>query len=209
MSTEAYRRWLEKPGNREKERERKRLWKKNNKEKVAAQARRRRAEIPDESRQKKREWRDRNKDAVNAQQTQWRKNNPEKTKEYGQRRYWDNREEYLAKQRERAATRENWRWHRARGHMRNVVGRYPNSTVGDGSENPELLELWMFTAFECGCKYCGSKDDMHVDHIVPLSRGGEHRWENLQPLCRRCNIGKNDMLEDEFYAWVSSIKESK
>ncbi len=29
-----------------------------------------------------------------------------------------------------------------------------------------------------------------LDHIVPISRGGEHTYRNTQLLCRRCNLNK-------------------
>ena len=50
------------------------------------------------------------------------------------------------------------------------------------------------------CRACGAspaKDpgvELHVDHIVPWSRGGETRLENLQTLCSRCNLGKSNVL---------------
>lgn len=35
-----------------------------------------------------------------------------------------------------------------------------------------------------------------VDHIIPLSKGGApYDPQNLQPLCRRCNIAKKDRVE--------------
>lgn len=46
------------------------------------------------------------------------------------------------------------------------------------------------------CKICGiaSKDGakLHVDHIVPVSKGGKTTLSNLQTLCDRCNKGKSD-----------------
>jgi hypothetical protein len=48
------------------------------------------------------------------------------------------------------------------------------------------------------CVLCGrspAKDasvELHVDHIVPFSRGGLCRIENLQTLCEQCNFGKGD-----------------
>jgi hypothetical protein len=50
----------------------------------------------------------------------------------------------------------------------------------------------------CLCRMCGAspaKDPavtLHVDHIVPWSRGGETVLANLQTLCAVCNIGKGD-----------------
>lgn len=35
-----------------------------------------------------------------------------------------------------------------------------------------------------------------IDHIVPVSKGGEHTLDNVQPLCRSCNSQKNDKTED-------------
>ena len=41
---------------------------------------------------------------------------------------------------------------------------------------------------------------MHVDHIVPLSRGGRHSIGNLQMLCQRHNTSKSNRLEIEVSA---------
>ena len=39
------------------------------------------------------------------------------------------------------------------------------------------------------CQYCGNAAE-DVDHVLPRSRGGEHRWENVVAACRRCNAWK-------------------
>lgn len=41
------------------------------------------------------------------------------------------------------------------------------------------------------CQYCGSPAE-NIDHVVPRSRGGEHRWENVVAACRRCNTRKGN-----------------
>ena len=40
------------------------------------------------------------------------------------------------------------------------------------------------------CQICGSKDDLTVDHIIPIIYRGENHTDNFQTLCRSCNSGK-------------------
>ena len=40
------------------------------------------------------------------------------------------------------------------------------------------------------CQECGSRGKLEVDHIVPISRGGDGKIENLRILCRSCNRKK-------------------
>ena len=43
------------------------------------------------------------------------------------------------------------------------------------------------------CKCCGRKgtrEDLEIDHIVPVAKGGKSEWNNLQTLCPRCNKEK-------------------
>ncbi|MGA3019216.1 MAG: HNH endonuclease [Bryobacteraceae bacterium] len=48
------------------------------------------------------------------------------------------------------------------------------------------------------CKLCGRSPateqscQLHVDHIVPFSKGGKTTFENLQALCLQCNVGKSN-----------------
>lgn len=51
------------------------------------------------------------------------------------------------------------------------------------------------------CAICGrSANDgiiLHVDHIIPISKGGETIPSNLQTLCEDCNLGKSDKLPNQ------------
>lgn len=44
------------------------------------------------------------------------------------------------------------------------------------------------------CGICGEAimEDFHLDHILPLSRGGEHCYENVQLAHPFCNLSKNN-----------------
>lgn len=51
------------------------------------------------------------------------------------------------------------------------------------------------------CAYCGVKDvKFHIDHIIPISRGGRNELANLCVACQPCNHSKyNKTLEE----WLS------
>jgi len=43
------------------------------------------------------------------------------------------------------------------------------------------------------CTQCKShNNDLEIDHVVPISRGGKNNFENLQLLCSKCNRTKSD-----------------
>ncbi len=45
------------------------------------------------------------------------------------------------------------------------------------------------------CIECGSKDNLHFDHILPFSKGGSSVLvENIQLFCARHNLQKSDKL---------------
>lgn len=49
------------------------------------------------------------------------------------------------------------------------------------------------------CQLCGATQadgvKLHVDHIIPISKGGTSDIDNLRTLCEICNRGKGDQLE--------------
>ena len=47
------------------------------------------------------------------------------------------------------------------------------------------------------CNYCGSENDLCMDHIWPFSLGGENTYDNLQTLCQSCNSDKSDQINWE------------
>lgn len=47
------------------------------------------------------------------------------------------------------------------------------------------------------CIYCGSKSE-HLDHVIPLSRGGNHSVGNLVAACKKCNLQKNNKFITEW-----------
>jgi 5-methylcytosine-specific restriction endonuclease McrA len=57
---------------------------------------------------------------------------------------------------------------------------------------------WMLLVVACdgSCVKCRAFERMHKDHILPIVHGGSDAINNLQPLCRRCNLGKRGDTTD-------------
>lgn len=57
-----------------------------------------------------------------------------------------------------------------------------------------MLEKWQRT-----CAYCGIKGiPLHIEHLVPKSRGGSDRASNLTLACEPCNVRKGTQTAEEF-----------
>jgi hypothetical protein len=55
------------------------------------------------------------------------------------------------------------------------------------------LEVWKRDGAKC--VQCGSKDNLHFDHIIPYSQGGSSLLAaNIQLLCARHNLQKHDKI---------------
>ncbi len=66
--------------------------------------------------------------------------------------------------------------------------------------NPLLTNEALFARDNYQCMYCGGVfafTGLSRDHVVPKSRGGKDRWENVVAACRRCNQHKGNRLLDE------------
>lgn len=46
---------------------------------------------------------------------------------------------------------------------------------------------------EKACRFCDSDEDLTVDHILPLRKGGTSKRNNLRVLCRKCHEELNRM----------------
>ena len=61
---------------------------------------------------------------------------------------------------------------------------------------PTAVKLSVWKRDKGACVKCGSRDNLHFDHIIPYSKGGSSLLaENIQLLCARHNIAKRDRIE--------------
>ena len=109
-------------------------------------------------------------EVVNKRVKKWRENNPEKLKEQHQRQYEKDRG---AKQAKYRATKRD---------------QTPDLTP---DEEQRIRQIYQ----ECGIMTEQTGVLHHVDHIVPISRGGLHHPDNLQILTAYDNQSKGAKLE--------------
>lgn len=63
---------------------------------------------------------------------------------------------------------------------------------------PGKVKLEVYKRDKGKCVKCGSKDNLHFDHILPYSKGGTSlKTENIQLLCARHNLEKSAKLDDQ------------
>jgi len=121
-----------------------------------------------------------NKNAVRN----WRENNRDKVNQNANRYNRENREVLLEKRRQRRI--DNNEYHRSMDHLqrariRNAEGTHTGADI-----------KWMEEKQKGKCVYCKTilKNGYHVDHIIPLAKGGDNTKFNIQLLCPHCNLSK-------------------
>jgi 5-methylcytosine-specific restriction endonuclease McrA len=74
-----------------------------------------------------------------------------------------------------------------RAALRRRRARLSGAPVGD----PIVADAYASILRGDRCSYCGGPSE-HLDHIVAVSRGGGHVWDDLTSACSRCNMSKHD-----------------
>lgn len=67
------------------------------------------------------------------------------------------------------------------------------------SQSYQLSKSDMKRLYSSSCAYCGATEDITLDHVVPLKRGGSHGIGNLVAACRTCNSSKGAKLLVEWH----------
>lgn len=58
------------------------------------------------------------------------------------------------------------------------------------------------------CYYCGKHfrpEQLTMDHLVPIARGGHSSKGNIVPCCKECNTKKNTLLPVEWQEYLQSL----
>ena len=152
----------------------------------AARSRRRYAANPEKLSERTRRWAAANPDRKKSHTAKWRAANPEKWRQSNRKSKQANQQKYTDKQRaDYALNPEKYR----------VVERRRRALAKGSAETHTPQDLVDIFAAQGGrCAYCRAdlkRHKKHVDHIIPLARGGSNGRANLQYLCQPCNQSKS------------------
>jgi len=160
-------------------------------------ARRRREANPDVVRERNRRYHAANRERRLADSRRWREENPERMNGLKQR--W--REANRGKESERHRRYAEQNPEQTAERKRRYRARKLGALVHDVSDSV----IWQLNPAGPGCcNYCltplelSERKSWHIDHVVPLSRGGLHELSNLVIACAPCNLSKGPKLLSEW-----------
>lgn len=68
------------------------------------------------------------------------------------------------------------------------------ATGRDTRRIPQHIKVAVWQRDQGRCVQCNATEYLEFDHIIPHSKGGATSVENLQVLCRKCNLAKSDTI---------------
>jgi 5-methylcytosine-specific restriction endonuclease McrA len=150
----------------------------------------------------------------------WAKANPEKYKKQWQKKNkkrWIEQkqdQEYMLKKaiyrqensQKRVATAKAWNEANKQRYHQHVATSHIKRKISKEANAYKILDKEFKKLYSSPCAFCGSTEKITMDHIVPISRSGNHSIGNLQPLCRRCNSSKKSRFISEYKYYLSKLK---
>lgn len=155
----------------------------------------------------RKEYRRANRDRINAKVRKYNAANREHVNKRQRANYAANRQWRLSQRREYEKVNQAYIAHRNRNYWRanpermkaKNARRVARERNAPGHHTAADIRQ-QYKAQKGKCYYCDAKvgDSYHVDHVVPLSRGGSNGPENIVIACVTCNSSKNNRLPHEW-----------
>lgn len=136
-------------------------------------------EVKDKCKEYKSDWLKENKEKANAASKRWRDKFPEKHKK--------SKQQWNLSNPDKVANHKRTYKHKRRARMKSN-GRNDLTTC-------QIEQL--FKDYKT-CIYCNSSIDLTLEHLKPISRGGENTLENCAIACSACNSEKGSLGPIEY-----------
>ncbi len=139
-----------------------------------------------------------------ADSSRWAKKHPDKQKSRSKAWRQANRDYDLAKKRTYAREndhRPRWRrWYAKNADKVRDSGARRRARRRNAPNYEWVTKSQIIDTYGLDCYLCGRTllpEQVECEHVIPLSRGGEHSLRNHRPACRECNQRKRNKLPDE------------
>ena len=150
----------------------------------------------------------------------WVKANPEKYKKQWQKknkRRWVEQKQDQAFMLKKAIYRQEnsarrvaiskaWNQANKQRFQQHVANSKIKRRVAQEARTFKILDKEYRKLYASPCAFCGTTEKITMDHIIPISRSGNHSIGNLQPLCRSCNSSKKSRLVSEYKYYLSKLR---
>lgn len=186
-------------------------WRERNAERISVERRAKYAANPEPVREAMRKRYSSDPAARCADSKEWRDKNPEKCKAMARSYYVANAESAKAAARQyhisnrsknlsggRVRSKAHYEKNKDQYYLRAAARRAMKS--GSPGKLSRGIRKRLFDSQGGMCVYCGVAlcASPHLDHIIPLVKGGAHTDDNVQLLCQSCNLSKGAKMPHEF-----------
>ena len=154
---------------------------KKNKARLSAKSIKYATDNKDKSHSYTMKWRNKNKERFLSKQREWRGNNPEYHTQWNAENF-EKKKEQSRTWRKNNPDKVKVITHKRRALMCNAEGKFSKD---------DIHCIRQMQRNKCAICRTSVKKKYHVDHIIPLSRGGSNWPRNLQLLCPTCNVRKS------------------
>mgnify|MGYP003651778010 CR=1 FL=1 len=161
------------------------------------------------------EYKQNNKEKIKESKKEYRQNNKEQIKESDKKHYQNNKEkinkqqkEYKQKNKEKINKRDR-EYKQNNPHKVREASRRRRA-LKKGNTHKPYTEDQVLKLYGKDCHICkkpinlsanrsagapGWQQGLHIDHVVPLSKGGADTIDNVKPAHGLCNLQKNDSID--------------
>ena len=105
----------------------------------------------------------------------------------------------------RVATAKAWNQANRQRFILHVANAHIKRKIAKDARAFKILDKEYKKLYNSPCAFCGATEKITMDHIIPISRSGNHSIGNLQPLCRSCNSSKKSRLVSEYKYYLSKL----
>lgn len=182
--------------NKDKIREKNNEWARKNPEKARAirirSLRKWASNHPERKKELDKKWRDANPEKHRENARKWQRLNPQKRRVIMKRWYKVHAKKARIKQ-------DEWIRLNPEKKKAQINRRRARKVNADGSYTSDHIHsLYDFQEGRCFHCDCDISQGYHIDHWIPLSRGGSNWPENLRLLCEHCNCSKGNKMPWEW-----------